>query len=175
MRHLFSIFRFCAGALLVAAALTSCGYHLGGVRNRALEKMESASISMFANHTLYPYVATQITTALGEELQRDGAFRLLSPDTADITISGVVTSVRASSLRTNSRNTYLSAEIGLTVVVHYNVVQNSTGKLLLAGDASAEGSYFNDETGNVQTARDSALSYATRQVAEKIVQRMTIP
>lgn len=175
MRHLSSVFRLLAGAMVAAVALTSCGYHLGGVRNRALAKMDSVSISMFANHSLYPDVAMQLTTALGEELQRDGAYRILAPERADITISGTVTSVVSSGLRTNSRNTYLSTEIGLTVTASYTIVQNSTGKVLLSGRASAEGSYFNDETGNVQTARDSALSYATRQVAEKIVQNMTIP
>ena len=163
MRHLSSVFRLLAGAMVAAVALTSCGYHLGGVRNRALAKMDSVSISM------------QLTTALGEELQRDGAYRILAPERADMTISGTVTSVTSSGLRTNSRNTYLSTEIGLTVTASYTIVQNSTGKVLLSGRASAEGSYFNDETGNVQTARDSALSYATRQVAEKIVQNMTIP
>ena len=164
-----------ASVLLMALVLASCGYHLGGVRNRTLANMKSASISMFANHSLYPDVAMQLTTALGEELQRDGSFRFLSSKHADITISGEITSVEARGLRTDSRNTYLSTEIGLTVMAHYFVVQNSTGKVLLSGNVSAEGSYFNDETGNVQTARDSALSYATRQVAEKIVQRMTIP
>ena len=162
MRHLSSVFRLLAGAMVAAVALTSCGYHLGGVRNRALAKMDSVSISMFANHSLYPDVAMQLTTALGEELQRDGAYRILAPERADMTISGTVTSVTSSGLR-------------LTVTASYTIVQNSTGKVLLSGRASAEGSYFNDETGNVQTARDSALSYATRQVAEKIVQNMTIP
>ncbi len=174
MHKIRSIAAIFAGALSLLV-LSSCGYHLGGVKNRSLQKVESVCISMFDNNTLYQDVAMQVTTALGEEMQRDGAFRILAPNRADCTISGAVTSVRASGLRTDSQNTYLSTEIGLTVTVRYYVTQNSTGKTLLTGVASAEGSYFNDETGNVQTARDSALSYATRQIAEKIVQKMTIP
>ena len=175
MHRTVSTLRFLAGIVLMAVALSACGYTLGGMRNRALEKVKSVDVSMFANYTLYPDVAMQLTVALGEELQRDGSFRILSPKIADATISGEVVSVQSDSLRTDSRNTYLSTEIGLTVIVQYRAAQNSTGKTLQTGRVEAEASFFNDETGNVQTARDSALSYATRQAAEKIVQRMTIP
>ena len=130
---------------------------------------------MFANKTLYPYVATQLNAALGEQLQRDGTFRLASPSRCDAVLSGAVTSVGASTLRTNSANTYLSAEVGLTVHVHYTLTDTRTGKVIASGNVAAEGSFFNSDTGNVQTARDSALSYATRLAAEQIVQNMTLP
>lgn len=158
------------GVLLIA----SCGYHLGGVRNRALDKMDTICVDMFQNQTLYPNVSMQLTTALGDNLQRDGGFRLTSPVDADLVITGVVESVSSTSLRTDAQNTYLSSEIGLTVKVRYTVTENASGKVLRSGLVSAQGSFFNDE-GNIQTARDSALSYATRLAAEKIVLDLTIP
>ncbi len=155
--------------------LPGCGYHLGGVKSRALEGVHTVCINMFANESLYPYVAIQLNAALGEQLQRDGVFRLASPSNCDAVLSGAVVSVSAGSLRTNSSNTYLSAEIGLTVNVSYTLTDTRSGKVLSHGEVSAEGSYFNSGSDNVQTARDSALSYATRLAAEQIVQNMTLP
>lgn len=160
--------------LLFVAALASCGYHLGGLKSKAMEKMNTFSVSMFENYTTYPNVSMQLTTALTDRLQRDGTYRLASSDACDFTVQGSVRSVFASSLRTNSEDTYLSSEIGLTVVVHYRVIDNNTGKKITSGSVSEQGSYFNDD-GNVQTARDSALSYATRKAAESIVQALTTP
>ncbi len=141
-----------------------------------MQKVNSVCVNMFANKTLYPNVAMQLTTALTESVQRDGAFRLASPSLCDAVVSGYVSSVTSGSLRTNSLNTYLSSEIGLTVHVSYTVTETATGRVLTRGEVAAEGSYFNDDAnGNVQTARDSALSYATRLAAEEIVQRLTIP
>ncbi len=158
-----------------ALTLLGCGYHLGGVKSRAMAKVNTVCVDMFTNSTFYPNVALQTTTALTETIQRDGAFRLASPSQCDAVLSGNVSSVVSSVLRTNSRNTYLSAEIGLTVHVHYVVTETATGRVLTRGIATGEGSYFNDDTGNVQTARDSALSYATRLAVEQIMQNLTIP
>ena len=154
--------------------LASCGYHLGGVRNRRLAHLDTFCVDMFENHTLYPNVSMQLTTALADSMQRDGAFRMVSPSDADMTISGVVESVTSSGLRTDSSNTYLSTELGLTVFVRYKVTENSSGKVLRSGLVSSQGSFFNNR-GNVQNARDNALSYATRLAAEKIVLDLSIP
>ena len=161
---------FALGCVLML--LTSCGYHLGGVRNRSLAHLNTFCVNMFDNYTLYPNVSMQITTALADNLQRDGAFRMVSD--ADMTISGAVESVTSNGLSTDSTNTYLSTEIGLTVSIRYNITENSSGKVLRSGLVSAQSSFFNNR-GNVQSARDSALSYATRLAAEKIVTSLTIP
>lgn len=156
-------------------ALVSCGYHLGGLRKASLRGLNTYSVEMFANETLYPNVAMQITTAVADSMQRDGTFRMASPEKCDFKIVGAVNSVSASGLRTNAGDTYLSSEIGLTVHVSYTIINCRTGKTIMSSHVSAEGSFFNDSTGNVQTARDSALSYATRRAADLIVQALTLP
>lgn len=160
--------------LCLAVLLVSCGYHLGGIKKTAMKDLDTFCVDMFQNNTTYQNVSMQITTALADQLQRDGTYRMVSRDECDFVVSGVVTSVSATSLRTNPEDTYLSSEIGLTVHVRYTVRNTNTGKEIVSGSVSAEGSYFN-ETGSVQTARDSALSYATRRAAELIVQHLTIP
>lgn len=166
IRRLFTI--------LLAISLVSCGYRLGGLKKTALQGVDTFCITMFANNTLYPNVAMQVTTALADQLQRDGTYHLASPEKSDVEVRGVVTSVTSKSLRTNSSDTYVSSEIGLTVHVTYQIVERSTGKVLVNGTTRAEGSYFNN-IGNVQTAWDNALSYASRRVAELIVQNLSIP
>ena len=161
--------------LFVALLLASCGYHLGGLRRASMKHLNTYCVEMFANKTLYPNVAMQITTAVGDGLQRDGTYRLASPEKCDFRVTGVVTSVQASGLLTNAGDTYLSSEIGLRVYVTCTVINNRTGKIIYSRQVSATGSFFNDDTGNVQTARESALSYATRQAAELIVQSLTLP
>ena len=167
--------RFLLLLLAAAVLLSSCGYRLGGLRRAAMRGFKTYSVEMFENRTLFPSVAMQVTTAITDSLQRDGTFRLASPEKADFRVIGAVSSVQAAGLRTNAGDTYLSSEVGLRVYVSYSVINNRTGKLIFSRLVNAQGSFFNDDTGNVQTARDSALSYAARQAAELVVQSLTLP
>ena len=161
--------------LLVAMVLSCCGYHLGGLRSGAMQNVQTFCVDMFENKTTHALVSMQMTTALVDTLQRDGTFRLASRSEADVRIEGSVTNVAASSLITNPDDSYISTEIGLRVIVAYKVIDCRTNKVLTSGTVSEEGSFFNDNTGNIQTAREAALSYATRKAAESIVNRLTIP
>ncbi len=167
-----SLLTACALPLLL---ITGCGYHLGGLRCNALKDKDTYCVNMFANHTTQPNVAMQMTTALADNLQRDGSFRMASPTECDFKIDGTVTRILRTSLSANSRDSYVSSEIGLRVYVDYVVTDAATGKELVRGTTNAEGSYFNSTSGNVQSARESALSYATRKAAENIVYQLTIP
>ncbi len=160
---------------LFALTLGSCGYHLGGLRSGAMKNVNTFCVEMFENRTTQAMVSMQMTTALADALQRDGTFRLASPSTADVRIEGVVKNISSSSLITDSRDSYISREIGLRVFVDFSVIDTRTNKVLVSGTVSEDGSFFNDDTGNIQSARDAALSYATRKVATSIVNRLTIP
>ncbi len=166
-----SLLTTCALPLLL---LSGCGYHLGGLRCKPLQDKETFCVNMFSNYTTQPNVGMQMTTALADHLQRDGSFRMSSPANCDFIVSGTVRSILRKSLSTSSRDSYISKEIGLCVSVDYVVTDGKTGKVILSGNTEATGSYFND-TGNVQSARESALSYATRKAAQNIVYRLTIP
>ncbi len=160
--------------LCALALLPGCGYHLGGLRCNELKNMDTFCVNMFSNHTTQPNVAMQMTTALTNALQRDGSFRLASPSECDFKVSGAVRRIGRASLSADPEDTYISSEIGLTVFVSYVVTDSRTNKVLLRGETTAEGSYFNNE-GNAQTSRAAALSYATRKAADNIVYHLTIP
>lgn len=161
-------------AILFALLLAACGYRMGGLKKTSMKKMNTFSVEMFDNETVFPFVAMQLTTALTDTMQRDGTYTMASSEKCDFKIRGAVYSVHETSQRTNTADTYLSSEIGLTVHVEYQVINRRTGKTILSSKTSASGSFFND-TGNAQTARDGALSYATRKAAENIVQTLTLP
>ncbi len=160
--------------LLPIVALSGCGYHLGGLRADVLKDKETFCINMFSNHSTQPMAAMLMTNALADALQRDGSFRMAAPANCDFRIDGAVTSIGQRSYSTSPNDSYVSSELGLTINVVYRVVDAATGKELMTGSTQASGSYFNT-VGNVQSGRDAALSYAARQAADNIVDKLTIP
>lgn len=160
-------------ALSLCALLpTSCGYRLGGVVRADMEGMKTYSVSMFENQTVYPNVAMQVSSAIGNALQGDGAFTVAPASAADFTVSGTVKSVQLNRKLVDWRDSYLSLEVGVYVFVAYTITDNRTGKVLTKGELRGEGSYFNTG-GNTQTGRDAAISYAARQAADELVERLT--
>ncbi len=158
----------CLTLALAAGLLSSCGYHLGGFKPTAMQDMNTFCVEMFDNETVIPNVAVQMTTALTDAVQRDGTYTLAPRDRADFTISGTVNNVVRNSLSNDYWDSYRSLEIGVNVHVTYVVTDNRTGKEIYRAVASGRCSHFNDE-GNVQSAMDSALSFATRRAAEAVV------
>lgn len=160
--------------VLAPVMLGSCGYQLGGLINGDMKGLKTFDITMFENQTVYPNIAFQVTTAVGDTMQKDGTFRMVSPTKADFTVSGKVTHVQASSLMTNPDDSYLSTEIGLQVYVDYTIVDRKKGEVVKSGTVNGSGSFYNT-TGNVQSARENALSEAARAAAQNLLNELTIP
>ena len=161
-------------AVLLPLLLGSCGYTLGGFVRADMKDMKTFSVNMFANKTLYPNVAMQMTTAVGVAMQKDGTFEMASSGSADFSVSGAVTGVEYERLLVDWRDSYQSLEVGVKVSVSYTITDNRNGKVVTSGELEGEGSYFNTR-GNPQVGRDAALSYATRRAAAQLVDRLTAP
>lgn len=159
---------------LFAIALSACGYHLGGIKPSYMKNMNTFAVEMFQNNTVQPNVGMLMTTAMTDTLQSDGTYRMATRDKADFILKGTVTQIERESLRTNPYDTYVSSEIGLRVHVLYEIVNNKTGKVVQQKEVSGIGSYFNQGV-NTVSAMDTALSYATRLVAENITLNLTAP
>ncbi|MBQ2868882.1 MAG: hypothetical protein IJE88_02530 [Akkermansia sp.] len=159
---------------LMALAFSACGYHLGGVKPESMKDMNTFCVEMFENNTVQPSLGILMTTAMGNTLQSDGTYRMAPRSEADFILKGTVTHIKRDSLRTDPDDTYVSSEIGLTVYVSYEVVDRRTGKVIQKGSEEATGNYFNQDV-NTVSAMDSALSYASRLVAEDIVFNLTNP
>lgn len=154
-------------AASVAAVLASCGYHLGGMKAPYMENMNTFCVEMFANETEQPSAAVLMTTALANTLQSDGTFRMASRKEADFVVKGNVRKIDRNSMITNTEDTYISTQIGVRVVVDYQIVDMKNGRVLLSSQASEEGNFFN-EVGNTESAFEAAISYATRRIADEI-------
>ena len=159
-------------ACLSAVAVSACGYHLGGIKPGSMKNMNTFAVEMFENNTVQPNVGMLMTTAMANTLQSDGTYRMAPRNEADFIVKGVVTKIDRESLITSSDDTYVSREIGLTVCVDYQVIDRRTGKVLRQGDTNGNGSYFNQGV-NTVSAMDTALSYATRRVADSITLNLT--
>ena len=159
---------------LLAALVSSCGYHLGGIKPGYMKNMNTFCVEVFENNTVQPNVGMLMTTAMANELQSDGTYRMAPRNEADFILKGTVTHITRESLRTNTDDTYVSSEIGLAVHVNYQIIERKSGKVLKENTASATGSYFNQGV-NTVSAMDTALSYATRLVAENITLNLTSP
>lgn len=157
---------------LAAFAVSSCGYRLGGVKPANMKSMNTFAVEMFENNTVQPNVGMLMTTAMANTLQSDGTYRMAPRNEADFIVKGVVTDIERNSLITNTEDTYVSREIGLEVNVDYEVVDRKTGKVIRSGSASGSGSYYNQGV-NTVSAMDTALSYATRRLADTITLNLT--
>lgn len=156
---------------VVLLAFPGCGYHLGGFKPAALSKVSSIRMTVFQNNSFEPAAGALVSSALAEEIQKDGSFRLGSRGKAQARIEGEVTSVQFVQLRSSAQDTYRSSEFGLELNVSYKVIDSATNKVLMSGTETGTSSYFN--IGNLQTAKTNALSYAARLVAERIAATIT--
>lgn len=133
-----------------------------------MENMHTFSVRMFENNSLEVQAGILVTNAVTDLVQRDGTYKLASPASADFRIEGTITEIAFSSLQVDSENTYVSTELALNLSVEYRVIDSKTNKVLLSNTSRTSASFYNEVT-NIQTARDNALSYATRKMAEDLV------
>lgn len=157
---------------LAALALSSCGYHLGGIKPASMQNYNTFCVEMFENQTVQPNVSMLMTTAVANTLQSDGTYRMAPRSEADFIVKGVVSNIVRTSLSTDTNDTYVSSEIGLEVHVDYQVVERKTGRVIRNLETQATGSYFNKGV-NTVSAMDTALSYAARQIADNITLNLT--
>ncbi len=151
----------------ILCGLSSCGYHLNGLKSKDMEHLNTFSVRMFENNSLEVQAGILVTNAVTDMVQRDGTYKLASPSDADFRIEGTITQVNFSSLQVDSDNTYISTEIQLDLTVNFRIIESKTNKTLMTRTVMQDASFYNEIT-NTQAARDNALSYAARKLAEDI-------
>ncbi len=157
---------------LLALCVSSCSYHLGGVKPASMEHLNTFCVEMFSNYTLQPNAGMLMTTAMANTLQSDGTYRMAPRNDADFIVKGEVVSIERESLTTNTEDTYVSTQIGINVNVEYQVIERKTGRVIIDSEEEAQGSYFN-QVGSTQSSLETALSYATRRIAQDITLSLT--
>ena len=114
---------------LAGLALTSCGYHLGGMKPAKMEDMHTFCVEMFENNTVQPSVGVYMTTAVTNAMQSDGTYRLAPRNEADFIVKGTVSHISRDSLTTSTKDSYISTQIGVTAHVEYELVNRKQVQL----------------------------------------------
>ena len=153
---------------VAALAISACGYHLGGMKPVSMKEMNTFCVEVFENETLHPNAGMLMTTAMANALQSDGTYRMAPHNDADFIVKGKVARITRESLIRDSEDTYVSKQLGARVYVQYQIVERATGKILFNSGAEESGEFFN-QVGSTESAFETAISYATRRIADEIV------
>jgi len=158
--------------LLVCVFLVSgCAYKLGEVRPTAMRSVRTLSVPNFKNDTFESRVEVLFADAAVKRLQQDATYRLVNSNEADAILSCTITSIESASLRSLVSDVLATREFGLNVSAKYEVIDQSSGAILMQGSVSGKSSFFSGN--DLQTSKQQALSNAALDLADKLTAQVT--
>lgn len=160
-------------ALLFAAAilLSGCGYHLGEIRPTPMRSVRTLAVPNFKNNSYIPRLEVLFADTLVKRLQQDGTYEIANTAQADAVVNCTITQVDRSSLRAVQNNVLATSEFGLIVTVRYEVVDQSTGAVLMSGVAQGRAQFFSGN--DLVTIQRQAMSDAAANLADNLASRLT--
>lgn len=159
--------------LLLASllGLTGCGYHLGEIRPTPMRSVRTLAVPNFKNNTYMPRLEVLFADTLVKKLQQDGTYEIVNTAQADAVLNCTITSVDRSSLRAVQNNVLATSEFGVTVTVRYEVVDQSTGAVLMQGTSKGKAQFFSGN--DLVTIQRQAMSDAAADLANNLASRVT--
>ena len=160
-------------ALLLACVflVSGCGYKLGEVRPTAMRSVRTLSVPNFKNDTFESRVEVLFADTLVKRLQQDATYRLVNSNEADAIMNCTINSIESTSLRSLVSNVLATREFGLNVSAKYEVIDQSSGAILMQGSVSGKSSFFSGN--DLQTSKQQALSNAALDLADKLTAQVT--
>ena len=157
-------------------SLSCCGYHLGEIKPTPMRRVTTIGVPTFKNKTLIPRLEAQTADAVVKQFQRDGTYRIESPDRADALVEGPIQSVERRPMRVFASNVLQTSEFELTLVVHYRVIDRVTGAVLMEGKATGVTPFFTEAdnvNSDIVTNQNMNYPIAAERMAEKLVSRVS--
>jgi hypothetical protein len=77
--------------IVAGSLMAGCGGYTLGPTNGLVAGDKKIQITPFLNHTLEPRLGDAVTTAVRQNIQRDGTYRLATHNDADVVVTGVLT------------------------------------------------------------------------------------
>jgi hypothetical protein len=116
--------------LLLLVAGAGCAYRLGPTNG---EKAHARSIRVtpFLNRTIEPRLTEAVATAMRQQLQQDGTYKLHTHDDGDIVVTGEIVSFERHSLTFVSRDVLTPKDYRLTLTVQVTARERASGRVLL--------------------------------------------
>lgn len=160
-------------AVLIAVAffLSGCGYKLGEIRPTPMRSVRNLSVPTFKNNTYEPRIEVLFADTLVKRLQKDGSYRIVNSDQADAVLSCVITKIDRRAFRSVQNNVLATSEFGLVVTARYEVVDQSTGGILMSGTVMGRTSFFSGN--DLQTIERQAMSNAASDLANNLATVIT--
>jgi hypothetical protein len=86
-----SPFLLLLAGIVAGSLMAGCGGYTLGPTNGLVAGDKKIQITPFLNHTLEPRLGDAVTTAVRQNIQRDGTYRLATHNDADVVVTGVLT------------------------------------------------------------------------------------
>ena len=129
-------FRLLGFSLLISGILAGCaGYRLGST-NGVEARDKSIEVVPFSNQTLEPRLGDSVTTAMRQNLQRDGTFRLSTHGDPDIVVTGVLTRYDRHELSFLPNDILTVSDFRISIKAQVTARNLSTGKTVLDKEVS---------------------------------------
>jgi outer membrane lipopolysaccharide assembly protein LptE/RlpB len=154
--------------LVLLVALTGCGYQLSGQAGAIPANLRSISVPIFTNGTAVPGLEHLFTTAVRQQLQRDGRVRLGTDGTATARLRGEVVRYEMQVLATNPADFVI--EYRIETQVRVTVEDRQQGNIILQHSVAAITEYVVSESlVPTDIARERAVQAAARDAGERVV------
>jgi len=160
-------------ALVITALLTcSCGYQLGANKPAEMAGVKSIYIEIPKNYTQYPRLEAKLANHLTDALIQDTTYLVGSKSQADAVLSSSIREVDYTRIRAAVTDGLRPEELQMNVSVNWQVIENSSGKMLKSGKAREDTRFFLTDQ-RLTTARDNAFPDALGRVSRKVVSQIS--
>jgi hypothetical protein len=158
-------------SVVIACLLMGCaGYHLGPV-NGAVAGEKSIEILPFNNQTFQPRLGDALTQSLRERLQQDGTFRLVTHESGDVILTGVIHGYSRVAIGFLSTDSVTPEDFRVEVLVHVTARDTVSGKLLL--DKNIRGHTLVHVGSDLASAERQAMPLLADDLAQNINELMS--
>lgn len=125
-QSIYPSIRFLFFTVALALVAGCAGYKLGPT-NGLVAGDRSVQITPFLNHTFEPRLGDAVTTAVRENIQRDGTYRLATRGDADIVVTGVLSKYTRHELNFEPHDVLTVRDYRVSVVAQYSARDVFTG------------------------------------------------
>ena len=141
-----------------------------------MRRVTTLAVNTFKNQTLIPRLEAQTADAVVKQFQQDGTYRVESADQADAIVEGTIVSVERQPMRVFASNVLQTSEFELTLIVKYQVIDRTTGAVLLQGTAVGVTPFFTEAdrvNSDIVTSQNINYPIAAQRMAEKLVSKVS--
>lgn len=157
---------------LIAFTLSGCaGYQLGAIKPTPIRHVQTVAIPSFKNDTLEPRAEVITADALIKQIQLDGTYRVVNSDKADAILEGTIRKIYRKPQRSLIGDVLATQEFTLIIELQVNVVERTTGKILMRRDAIGTSDFF--VSNDIQQDERQALPLATEKAAKRLTSQLT--